>query len=224
MDTAKARALLDGYVTGPTASVHATAQALEKTGDATAIVLVEGLSDQIALETLALRRGWDLAARRVVVVPVGGAHGVGRYLRRFGNQVPLTGLCDAAEEPVFRVAVTDAGLGAPTTRAELAGLGFHVCDADLEDELIRAIGAPAIEALLDAYGDLGAFRTLQHQAAWRDRPAVAQLRRWLGSGARRKLRYARLLVETVPLDRVPPALDAVLTGPFTGPAPARPPR
>lgn len=36
------------------------------------------------------------------------------------------------------------------------------------------------------------------------------MRRFLGSGARRKLRYARLLVESVDLDRVPDPLEAVL--------------
>ena len=53
-----------------------------KTAGARAIVLVEGISDQIALETLAVRRGRDLAAERVVIVPTGGAHGVRRMQRQ----------------------------------------------------------------------------------------------------------------------------------------------
>jgi hypothetical protein len=67
-----------------------------------------------------------------------------------------------------------------------------------------------MEALLDANGDLGSFRTLQGQVAWRGQTQYAQLRRFLGSAARRKLCYARLLVEAVDSDRVPRPLDAVL--------------
>ena len=32
-------------------------------------------------------------------------------------------------------------------------LGFYVCVEDLEDELIRAIGAAGVEALIDSQGD-----------------------------------------------------------------------
>jgi hypothetical protein len=174
---------------------------------------VEGISDQIALETLAVRRERDLRAQRVVVLPVGGAHAVARYLMRFGPEgadVRLSGLCDVGEEDIFRRGLASAGLGSPTTRAEMERLGFHVCVADLEDELIRAVGVAKVEALFDAHGDLGSFRTLQSQVAWRGRTVEAQMRRFLGSGARRKLYYARLLVEAVDLDQVPRPLDAVL--------------
>ncbi|MGI5183471.1 TOPRIM nucleotidyl transferase/hydrolase domain-containing protein [Dactylosporangium sp. CA-152071] len=202
----------DAELSGPEAGVVATARAMAKVEGAAAILLVEGLSDQIALEALARRRGRDLDAERVVVLPAGGAHAVPRFLARFGPQgVRLAGLCDAGEEHVFRRGLARAGIGTPATRAEMATLGFHVCVADLEDELIRAIGVPAIEGLLDEHGDLGPFRTMQHQPVWRDRPPEAQLRRFFASGSRRKLRYAGLLVETVDLDRVPHPLDAVLT-------------
>jgi hypothetical protein len=48
------------------------------------------------------------------------------------------------------------------------------------------------------------------QPGWRDRNVESQMRRFLGSGARRKLRYARLLVESLDLDGVPRPLDALL--------------
>ena len=76
--------LLDGYVHGPAAATQATARALAKAATAEAVVLVEGVSDQIAVETLAVRRGRDLGTERVVVLPTGGAHGFARYLRQFG--------------------------------------------------------------------------------------------------------------------------------------------
>lgn len=202
-----------GYVGGPMAGPTATARALTKVGDASAIVLVEGLSDQIALETLAVRRGRDLESQRVVVLPVGGAHAIRRFLTRFGPEgagVRLAGLCDVGEEEVFRRGLAGAGIGAPTTRAAMERLGFFVCVSDLEDELIRAVGAEHIEALFEAHGDLGPFRTLQRQAAWRGQSVEAQMWRFFGSGGTRKLRYARILVEAVDLGQVPRPLDAVL--------------
>jgi hypothetical protein len=181
--------------------------------DARAVVLVEGTSDRVALETLAERRGRDLDAERVAIVPIGGAQAIGGFLERFGPQgldVRLAGLCDAGEERDFRRGLERAGLGSDLNRAEMEALGFYVCDADLEDELIRALGAESVEQIADAHGDLGAFRTLQKQPAWRGRPREEQLRRWMGSGGRRKIRYARLLVEALDLTEVPRPLNLLL--------------
>jgi len=206
--------LLDGYVHGPAAATEATARALAKVAAAEAVVLVEGISDQIAVETLAARRGRDLGAERVVVLPTGGAHAITRYLREFGpagSGLRLAGLCDIGEETVVRRGLASAGIGSPGTRADMETLGFYVCVEDLEDELIRAVGTAQVEALIDSQGDLGSFRSLQRQPEWRSQPAGAQLRRFLGSGARRKLRYARLLAGAVDLDQLPHPLQAVLT-------------
>src|SRR5262245_24366939 len=100
------------------------------------VVLVEGVSDQVAIQTLAERRGIDLAAAGVQLVRLGGAHRIARVLAELGDGPRLTGLCDLGEEPVFRRALERAGLGSNLTRAELERLGFHVCVVDLEDELI----------------------------------------------------------------------------------------
>jgi hypothetical protein len=78
--------LLAGYVSGPAASTEATAVALARAEAARDVVLVERISDQIAVETLAGRRDRDLAAEGIAVLPAGGAHGVARYLRRFGAE------------------------------------------------------------------------------------------------------------------------------------------
>jgi hypothetical protein len=218
MDIAERRELasrlLDGYVHGPAAATQATSRALAKAVAAEAVVLVEGVSDQIAVETLAARRGRDFGAERVVVLPTGGAHAFVRYLRQFGPAgaaLRLAGLCDAAEENVVRRGLASAGFGSPATHADMERLGFCVCIEDLEDELIRAIGADRVEALIDSQGDLGSFRSLQRQPEWRIQPAEAQLRRFLGAGATRKLRYARLLAGGAELDRLPHPLDALLT-------------
>lgn len=176
-------------------------------------MVVEGVSDAVALTTLAGRRGLALEAEGVVILPLGGAHAIARYLPSLGPRganLRLAGLCDAGEEMAFRRGLARAGIGTPKTREEMARVGFFVCDEDLESELIRAVGVAAVEALFSAHGDLAAFGTLQQQAPWRSRATEAQMRRFLGSGARRKIRYAELLVATVDPGRVPPALDAVL--------------
>lgn len=176
-------------------------------------MLVEGTSDQVAVEALAERRGRNLEAERISVVPIGGAQAIGNFLDRFGPHgldVRLAGLCDAAEEGEFRRGLERAGLGSILTRAEMEQLGFYVCHADLEDELIRALGAGSVEQVIDAQGDLRSFRTLQKQPAWQGRPTEEQLRRYMGSGARRKIRYARLLVDALDLTQVPRPLDRVL--------------
>lgn len=177
------------------------------------VVIVEGISDRIALEALAARRGKDLHAEGVSVVPVGGAHGIGRFLDRLDlghAKVGLAGLCDAREERQFQHALERAGLGTNLRRADMEELGFYVCDDDLEAELIRAVGAAAVEDVLATHGDIGPFRTLQKQPQWQGRPAEEQLRRFMGSGGRRKIKYARLLVEALDLARVPRPLDGVL--------------
>ncbi|OJF16209.1 TOPRIM nucleotidyl transferase/hydrolase domain-containing protein [Couchioplanes caeruleus] len=196
-----ARRALDGYVSGPAAPREATARALARIGHAGTVALVEGISDQIAVETAATCRGRDLEAERVVVVPIGGAHAIGRFLAEAGPLragVRLAGLCDLREAEIFR--------------RGLAAADVFVCVDDLEDELIRAVGAAEVEALFDSQGDLGSFRSLQAQPAWRGREPKAQMRRFLGSGSRRKLRYARLLVEAaVARDVLPHPLDGLLT-------------
>ncbi|GII81809.1 hypothetical protein Sru01_67910 [Sphaerisporangium rufum] len=181
--------------------------------DTRTVVLVEGLSDRSAVEALAGRRGLDLAAEGVRVVAMGGATNIAAYAGRFGPAglgLRLAGLCDVGEEGVFRRGLERAGLGPVATRSDLEALGFFVCAADLEDELIRAVGTAVVERVADAEGDLGSFRTLQKQPAWRGRDSHDQLRRFMGSGGRRKIRYASLLVAALDLDRVPRPLDLLL--------------
>jgi OLD-like protein len=176
------------------------------------VVLVEGVSDQRAVEALARVRGRDLEAERVSVVPMGGAQAIGRFLGIFGTSgldLRLAGLCDAGEEGAFGRALERAGLGSSLTRTDMEQLGFYVCVEDLEDELIRSLGADGAEAVVEAHGDLGSFRTLQKQPAWRGRPTEQQLRRFMGSYAG-KIKYAPLFVEALSPARVPLPLDGLL--------------
>jgi hypothetical protein len=193
--------------------VAAVAHALAAGFDSRSVVLVEGISDQVALEALAERRGRSVDAGDISIVPIGGATSIGHFLDMLGPQgfdLRLAGLCDAAEEGDFRRGLERAGLGSNLTRADMERLGFYVCVADLEDELIRALGPASVEAVLDSQGDLGSFRTLQKQPSWRGQRIERQLRRFMGSGARRKIRYARFLVDALDLTQVPRPLDGVL--------------
>jgi hypothetical protein len=178
-----------------------------------AIVLVEGASDAAALETLARRRERDLHAEGVAVVAMEGATNIGRFLERYGpdgEHLHVAGLCDEAEEPDFRRALERAAFGDDLTRDAMERLGFFVCVRDLEDELIRALGAEIVQRVLDEQGELPVFRTFQRQPEWRGRPVEEQLRRFIGTRSGRKIRLGGALVEALDLDRVPRPLDAVL--------------
>jgi hypothetical protein len=174
-----------------------------------AVILVEGTSDKAAIEALARRRGRDLVAEGVSVVPMGGAQAIGRHLSLHADR-KIAGLCDAGEVDDFRRGLERAGFGSNLTRDEMERLGFYVCDPDLEAELIRAIGPPAVERIAEAQGDLQAFRTLQKQPAWAGRSLDEQLRRWMGSGGRRKTRYPPLIIEALDPSAVPRPLSRLL--------------
>ena len=170
-----------------------------------AVVLVEGTSDQSALEALAERRGRDLAAEGIAVVPIGGAQAIGRFLqtirpsgarpqaggslrRRRGGRVPAR-----------------SRAGRPRLRAHSRGHGaagfLRVRRRSRGRADPRARRGVRASEVVDAQGDLGSFRTLQKQPAWQGRATEEQLRRFMGSGGRRKIRYARLLVEALDLTR-----------------------
>jgi hypothetical protein len=164
------------------------------------VVLVEGTSDGLAVETLARRRGRDLQSEGVAVVPMGGYGNLPRVLERY-RDVRLAGLYDVGEERHFLRAL---GCG---DRGELERAGFYACTRDLEDELTRAVGPAGVERVLAEQGELRAFRTYQKQPAHRAEPLEEQLYGFMWN---RKQRYAVLLVEALDLERVPRPLDRVL--------------
>jgi len=173
-------------------------------------VLVEGESDREAVLALADKRGLQLADRGVEVVAMGGITNIARHVAELAPTRRLTGLYDAAEERFVRRGLERAGLTPATGPDGLAALGFHSCERDLEDELIRALGVAAVLAVVEAQGDLAHLRGLQQQPAQRDRRPEEQLHRFFGSGSGRKIRYGRLLVEALADDAVPTPLERVL--------------
>jgi hypothetical protein len=177
------------------------------------VVLVEGGSDQAAVEVLAARRGQLLGEAGLLVVAMGGATSIGHFLALLGPRgigARLTGLCDAGQEGYVRRALAHAGLGSGTSGTSLEALGFYVCTADLEDELIRAVGTGTVEQIIQAQGELRSLRTFQRQPAQQDRTAAEQLHRFMGTRSGRKARYARLLAAALDLDQLPRPLDGVL--------------
>ena len=161
-----------------------------------AIVIVEGDSDRVALETLAKRRGRDLAAEGVEIAAIGGAHAIRRFMEKLdGSEVLVVGLVDARQEEVFR----------------RFGIDVYVCDTDLEDELIRALGFDGMERVIEAQGELRSLRSLQKQPAQRGRSTLQHLRRFISAKSGRKAQYAKAMVEALDLESVPLPLDRVLS-------------
>ncbi|MEU3190190.1 TOPRIM nucleotidyl transferase/hydrolase domain-containing protein [Streptomyces sp. NPDC006992] len=169
-------------------------------------VLLEGASDLAAVDALAARRGQDLAAEGVCVLPMGGAMSVGRFASVLGPPglgLRLTGLCDEAERRYY---------ARGWERAGAAPQEFFVCTADLEDELIRTLGTARVAELVRAEGDERALRTFLRQPAQQGRTPQQQLRRFLGTKKGRKIHYGRVLVEALAPDGVPAPLAGLLAG------------
>jgi hypothetical protein len=166
-------------------------------------VLLEGPSDLAAVEALAARQGRDLTAEGVAVVPMGGAMSVGRYAGLLGPPglgLRLTGLCDVGEERFYERGWQRAG----------APRDFYVCVADLEDELIRALGPARVEEVVRAEGELRPWQTFLGQPAQHGRSRQQQLRRFLSTKKGRKIRYGRLLAEALDPGRTPAPLGELL--------------
>lgn len=175
------------------------------------IILVEGDSDRLAVEALAHRRGRNLDAEGVSVVPMNGASKAETYIALFGPrgfQIKLVGLCDEAEEGFFARGLDRAGIAQQPTRTDMQNVGFFVCVPDLEDELIRSLGVNQGEQVIDANGDLGAFRQFQNQQPWQGQSLSDQIVGFIQ--ARRKVEYAPLLVDALDLANVPAPLEGVL--------------
>ena len=112
-------------------------------------------------------------------------------------------LCDDQESAGVLRAVAPAGID----------VRVEVCVADLEDELIRALGPAAVEQVIEAEGELSSFRSLQKMPADRESTPERQLHRFLGTKSGRKTKYARLMVDALDLERVPQPLRDVLANP-----------
>lgn len=175
------------------------------------IILVEGISDVIVIEALADRLGRNLDAAGIAVVPVGGARTFEVYHQLFGPrglQIRLAGLCDEAEEVHVERALARDGHPAYLSRMDRERLGFFTCVADLEDELLRALGDAAVDALIAGQGDGPAFATYQAQLSNRAQSLHDQLLGYLHS---HKIEYAPVLADAVPIASIPSVLQGLIS-------------
>jgi hypothetical protein len=180
---------------------------------ASTVVLVEGLSDQIVLEVLAERQGRALRADDTFIVPAGGATNFARCLMTFGplgSDARLLGLYDSPVEDRIRRSLERAGIDPRDERAGLESCRFYRCVTDLEDEMIRALGAGQVEQVVAAEGELRSFRKLQSMPFHRQRSLDDQLHRFIGAHSGRKYRYARSLALSLDLTDLPTALAGLL--------------
>jgi len=169
-------------------------------------LLVEGDSDRAALEAVAPQLGLDLAAEAITVTVIGGAGNFGRAIAEAaaaGHRVG--GFYDEKEERF----VADALNRQPGE--DLTRQGFFACRADLEQELVRAVGVAAATGVLESRGDLKGFRSFQGQAAYSALDAEEQLRRYLQANGARKATYAAALAEVVEYESVPEPLSGLVT-------------
>lgn len=197
-------------------------------GASATVVLVEGESDRLAVETLAARLGCDLVAADAAIVCMGGITNLRRHLAELSAapvRPRVLGLFDAGEIAYVNAVVerdghrgASVGSGTPGTIAGLASLGYFACEPDLEGELIRALGTDRVERLLAEHGELTRFRGFQQQPAQRARPTDAQLRRFMGTHSGRKARFAPILVGALEESRIPAALAGLVAaiGPGVG--------
>jgi len=163
-----------------------------------AVVLVEGPSDAAALEAMAashvLRKAGQ-PVRPFRVVSMGGVTNIGHFLAQFRstrNPIRLAGLCDAPEERFFLRALRREGFDIES-RQDMESNGFFVCERDLEEELIRAVGPDTVVSALADVGQLDRFRRFQRQPEWRDRDIHDQLHRFAGEASGLKIALAARL-------------------------------
>ncbi len=169
------------------------------------LVLVEGDSDAAAVRALADRIGCDLELHHIQIRSAAGITNFPRLLADFVRAHPSADFCgmyDVADERHVRRALAEASIPVAADQS-LESLGFFACVADLEDELIRALGTEVVERVLEAQAELHSFRRFQAMPGHRDAPLNHQLRRFLGTRATRKIRSARSLVEALDLARLP---------------------
>lgn len=195
------------------------------------LVLLEGPSDVAALETVLARHGDGVVrdpttGRRTAyrLVDMGGVTNIAAHLRAARRTDPtapapvVLGLCDEREAWVVVRALRDVGRQVEDV-AGLAEHGFSVCHRDLEEELIRALGAERCLELLRSLGLDHRFRTFSAQRAWAGRPVEERLHRFCGVASGRKVRLAGAMAGALPPDAVPAPIARLVARLVGAPSP-----
>ncbi len=124
------------------------------------VLLVEGQSDAAAVQVLS--RSLDLPLRASSVVAMHGITNLRRHLQVLSpaERARVGVLHDAGETRHVENILEGRDATVPT----------FVCMADLEDELIRALGTGRAVEVVEDGGDEAAWRTIGRQPFHRDRP------------------------------------------------------
>lgn len=169
------------------------------------VVLVEGESDAAVVRVVLAARATEAEVR-----PMGGVTNLARHLDDLGGPGPaVLALVDAGEVRYAAGALRRHGVRAETTE-ELTWHGVFVCDRDLEDVLIGALGPAVVCEVLAGMAELAGFRTFAQMPQWRDRPVADQLHRFAGAGSGRKARLAARLAERLDPWALPAPMDALV--------------
>ena len=175
------------------------------------VVLFEGESDLLAFEAVARRLDAALEPESIALTDMGGITNLRRRLAELRSEVRpvrVVGLYDGAERRYVARVLADAGM--LSEGDELEPLGFFACERDLEEEVIAAAGPELVLHTLAARGELTRFHMFQAQPAQRTRSIEAQLHRFAGTAAGRKAKFARDIVDALPVERMPRPLVALL--------------
>lgn len=176
------------------------------------LVLLEGPSDVAAVTTLLAAQDGAGEPSAYELVDLGGVTNVGAHLQRAAQADPpprVVGLCDVGEARVVLRALQRVGRTL-TGPEELGEEQFFVCDRDLEDELIRALGPGRCLEVLQEQGLAGRFAAFSRQQAWAGRPLTARLHRFCGIASGRKILLAGAMAAALTPDQVPAPLAGVL--------------
>lgn len=174
------------------------------------VVLLEGRSDVAAVRAAAASAGVDLDGVRLV--DLGGITNVRSHLTvlaRGPRADQVLGMCDAGETRFVVSALQATGRWIRDS-SDLPSAGFFVCVADLEDELLRALGARRVLAVLDRMGLRDKLGALAQQPAWQARPLHDQLHRFAGVASGRKELLAAELARELSADELPEPLRLLL--------------
>lgn len=193
--------------------MSAYARAMSNTfssSNARVFVLLESANDVAAVQVFARKLEIDTSAAEFVNLQ--GTTNIGRIMkdiRQVRSDADVVGLCDAADTRSAEKALNDDGL--PVQDAtDLPMYGFFVCERDLEDELIRALGADAARTALLNSGLASKFDALRTQPEWADKSIAEQVDKFCHSASGRKELAAAVLADAVPADAIPEPVSMLL--------------
>ena len=174
--------------------------------------MLEGASDVAAVRAASERAGLGLGDAGVRLIDMGGATNVRRHLveaARASTSPRVLGMCDIKEGAFFVRALRELECDVSSVD-DLPRWGFQLCDRDLEDELMRALGPDGVRRVLDGLRLSGRFATFTRQPAWAARDFHEQARRFAGVASGRKEVMAAALAAALDPQALPSPLRQLL--------------